>query len=310
MTVHRTGRHTGTGPTPSRRGSAAPRSAPRLSGPDPADRRGDVRDGDRGPERGPDRLTDREPRQGGAGDRPGPASSGLGSGRRITAGVLAGLLAVGAVLAAAAGLASCNAAGEASSGVQAVRDLVQRMESARLHTYTAEYATAGGVAVVHAQTPPRVAYRSAAGSYVLGPDVAVRCRLAETPARCDRAPGSDGVPLSHTGLIAAAVGTAFVPAEAAAAALSRAAGQADARVTTHGRVVATLRTRCVRVTTGQGGGLRLTACVTDGGLLAFFEGTGAARVRMELVRSARTAEPTAFESPRDARVAEVDTLAP
>jgi hypothetical protein len=281
---HVTGRHSAERPTPTpgRRPSPGPRPAPAYDDEPPA--------------------TVPAPRRGGADKRPD------GHGRRVTAAVLSGLLATGALLGSLSGLRSCGTQPPAG-GVQAVRDVVALMETARLRTYTADYTTADGIAVQHVQAGPRVAYRSAVGGYLLGPDRVLRCRMTENPVRCDRAPGSDGVPLAHAGLVAAAVGTGFVPAEAVAAALTRAAGVAGARTAAQTRTVGALRTRCA-VVTPAAGGVRLTACVTDSGVLALFEADGTARARMELVRYAPTAEPALFDAPRGARMVDVDALAP
>lgn len=215
------------------------------------------------------------------------------------------------------------------SAAEQLRRFAQRMERARDLTYTAEY-DAGGVAVTHAQAPPRQVYRATGTTLILGPDTVVLCRTGASPPAqprdvaltpgCERTPGIDGITLPQARAVSPTLAAPhFVAPEVAAALVLRAAGRPGLHVATARQSVDGADTDCATVRTGAGsagtpagasaggvaGGqselppLRFTACVTATGVLARFEGTTDSGMdgQTTLVRLALTTAPDAFNLP-------------
>jgi len=220
------------------------------------------------------------------------------------------------------------------SDAEQLRRFAQRMERAADLTYTAEY-DAAGVAVSHTHQPPRQAYRTAAATLVVGPDTVLLCRLGTAPARpgqaaparrCERAPGIDGITLPQARAVSPTIAAAqFVAPEVAIALILRAAGRPGLHLSGSRERIAEADADCATVSTGAGtvaatpasdgataapagrdtsGGdrlppLRFTACVTEAGVLARFDGTTDAGTpgRTTLQRLTMSTAPDAFEAP-------------
>jgi hypothetical protein len=222
--------------------------------------------------------------------------------RRVAATVLAATLLVPALIGATriAGWGSDDTGkpGSAADG-RALRDFASVLQGSQDTTFTAWYTTGSGVAVTHAQEPPRRAYRSTAGMYLAGPDATYMCRTpdGERPS-CSRAAGTDGVPLGHARALAGVLDGDFVAPELVVAYLGRLAARAPGRVTRSERVIAGQPTTCVAVPT------LFTACATPSGVLAAFEAPDG---QLTMTGYQPTAVAETFALPPGATVSDLDS---
>ncbi len=221
--------------------------------------------------------------------------------RRVAATVLAAALLLPALMGAirlvdwAAGPRPAKAGGAADA--QALREFAEAMRETRERTFTARYTTGSGAVVTHAQEPPRRAYRSAAGLYLVGPDATYLCRTpdAERPT-CSRAAGAEAVPLSHARALSGVLDGDFIAPELVSAYLSRIASRSPGRVDRSERVIAGQQTRCIAIT-----GL-FSACATTEGVLAAFE---APEGRLVLTAYQSAAAPATFALPPGATMNDI-----
>jgi len=212
--------------------------------------------------------------------------------------VVAALL-VGTLIAGVAGIAAgaCGARTDGSTAPGAALAELQAfaplLEASQNSNYTAEYATAEGLAVTVVQAPPRRAYRSTAGAYVLAPEAAYLCKVNA----CERAPGADAMPLSHATAVASTLEGGFVVPDYALTLVGRAAALPGAKAARGERLIGGTRTNCVTVAVDS---TPWTLCASAAGVLAYFSGTGGAR--LELRTYSPTVAPDAFDLPAGATV--------
>jgi hypothetical protein len=250
-----------------------------------------------------------------------PARAAASQRRRApTTAVLTAFGVVALGLATVGGFVACGrASGAADLGSAAgLRALADRLQHADEATYTAEYLV-GGSTVVHAQAPPRQAFRSAGVVLTISPDTIVTCAVTTTTGvlGCQRSPGMDGMALTEARMVTKATTAGFVAPGLVVSALLRAAARPSLRVTTRRRTIGGTRAECATVAAAAVrppsasaplGELRFTACVTEAGVLAGFEGTfeGASTGRMTLERYLPSVTADAFDLPSGATVAEVE----
>lgn len=223
--------------------------------------------------------------------------------RRVAATILAAALLVPALFGAVKliGWASGDDDGRPGTAAdgRALRDFAGFLQDSHDVTYTAWYTTASGAVVTHVQEPPRRAYRSSAGLYVAGPDATYLCRTpGDGPATCNRAAGTEGVPLGHARALAGVLEGDFVAPELVVAYISRLAARSPGRVTHSERVIAGQPTRCIAVA-------RLfSACATGAGVLAAFEASDG---RLTMTGYQAEPVPETFLLPPNATVSDLDT---
>ena len=231
--------------------------------------------------------------------------------RRVAAAVLAtaliGPALIGAFqLAGLAGIggeargATPGGAGAAVGGAattadaQALREFAGTLNAPRDDSFSAQYATASGAVVTLVHEPPRRAYRSAAASYLIGPDVAYLCRTPPgEPPTCRREAGVETVPLDRARGLTGVLADDFIAPEVIASYLGRIAARPPGRVQRSERVIANQRVRCIAIPAA------FTACATADGLLAHFEAPDG---RLTLTGYRPEAPADAFALPRGAVV--------
>jgi hypothetical protein len=221
--------------------------------------------------------------------------------------VVAALL-VGAMVAGVAGIAAgaCGARTDNSpapgAAIAELQAFAPLLDASHDTNYTAEYATAEGLVVTVVQAPPRRAYRSMAGTYVVGPDATYLCRSTA----CERAPGADVMPLAHAQAVSSALDGGFVVPDYALSLVGRAATLPGAKAARGERLIGGKSTNCVTVAVES---TPWTACASEAGVLAYFSGTGDhGPTRLELRTFSPTVAPDAFDLPAGATVADVTTL--
>jgi hypothetical protein len=198
----------------------------------------------------------------------------------------------------------------AGSGAAALHAFAAAMERAQEATYTAEYASLDGPPVVLAQEPPRRAYRGSAGAYVLQPDSAYLCRTAVEPAGCEQAPGEDGLTLDQARMLSTEFNGAVVAPELAQSLIRTSAASSGAAVRRTTRMIAGQPATCVEVARSAQRAAEYRACVTDAGILAWFDGaiTAGTQAQMRLTAVTSSVTSGAFALPAGVPVQAVDAL--
>jgi hypothetical protein len=183
----------------------------------------------------------------------------------------------------------------ANPALELVDKLASRLVLGLESDATMQYALPSGAVVTVSQSTPRRAYRSASVTYISTPDGTYLCttgaapsptaksspsrgrKPAAPPVSCQEGPGADTMSPTEAKAISAAFGGEFLAPEAALGRLATIARGEGVRTGTSKRGDA----QCVAVTAT---GIRTeTACVSPGGLLAYFEGTTDAGKATELI---------------------------
>ncbi|WP_426506627.1 hypothetical protein ACPPVO_51660 [Dactylosporangium sp. McL0621] len=194
----------------------------------------------------------------------------------------------------------------ANQALEMVDSLAARLVLGLDTDATLQYATPSGAIVTVSQSSPRRAYRSGGVTYISSPDGPYLCttgaapspakgrKPAAPPVTCQEGPGADTMSPTEAKAIGAAFGGEFLAPEAALGRLATIARGQGVRAGASKRGDA----QCVSVTAT---GIRTeTACVSPGGLLAYFQGTSDAGKTTELVLqyTTPTVSEEAFLPPR------------
>ena len=194
----------------------------------------------------------------------------------------------------------------AGPALEMVDSLASRLVLGLDSDATLQYATPSGVVVTVSQSAPRRAYRSGRVTYISTPDGTLLCvtgpppspvkgrKPATVPVTCHEGPGADTMSPSQAKAISEAFGGEFLAPEAAVGRLATIAQGEGVRAGASKRGDA----QCVSVTAT---GIRTeTACVSPGGLLAYFQGTSDAGKSTELILQYTTPSVSdeAFQPPK------------
>jgi len=207
---------------------------------------------------------------------------------------------------------------QAVNNVATVSDVAHKLQDSEKLTFTAEYRLSDGSTATVVQQPPNAAFIGKEGRVILTVDSLYVCSTQSGKTTCQKNHNASGqIDSSNSGYIASAAGAGFIAAPVAFALLLGASTVPGAKVDKSERKIAGQNTTCLTIS-GLPAGNNTTgpdlksfsACVTDNGLLASFEGaqTDGEKIALELTKLSMSADPSAFKPPADAEIIDVDQL--
>jgi outer membrane lipoprotein-sorting protein len=229
------------------------------------------------------------------------------------------ILAVVAAVALGVSMLGCGVISQfkhAAGNLTAVSEVADKLKNSEKLTFTAEYKLEDGSTAKVVQQPPAAAYIGKEGRFIVTADSYYICSDKSGKTSCEKSKNTSGsgVDANSAGMIPAVAGAGFVSAPVVVLVLVAASIQPGANVEKTTKKVAGENSTCLKVTgikTDASQTLQdFTACVTDNGLLASFEGTltDGKKAKIELVRYSSTADASAFQPPAGAEIIDVDQL--
>lgn len=185
------------------------------------------------------------------------------------------VLAVGMLTAVAVVTAGCQDSGSPSDpGAHSniVDELSAQVDRSQDRTFHAEYHVGDDVIVTMARSHELEAtmYQFPEGSYVVTSDTVMVCAGEGDDAECSADPADEAPEIPPAHVMEQFGATGFVTARAAVTALTEASAMPDTTHESSSTTVVGEHATCLSVTGGSSGDVQ--ACVTDGGVLASFEG--------------------------------------
>ena len=234
----------------------------------------------------------------------------------------AALVVAAAVLGAGTlGCGIVSKAKQAVDNVSAISDLADKLGKSDQLTYAGDYKLDDGTSVTVVQQPPKAAFISKKGRFILTEDALLLCDTQNGKWTCQRTPNQSNVSASadQAAYMSAIAGGGFINAPMAVALMTAAAVVPGTKIEKSEKKIAGLQSTCLRVTgipadkdPSAVTAKEFTVCVADNGVLTTFSGIGTddKKVGVELTKFATNVDAKSFAAPAGAKIVDVETIDP
>jgi len=239
----------------------------------------------------------------------------------VSASRIAALTAVATLGATALGCGVFSRVQQAASNLSTVTEVAQKLKDSGSLTYTAEYKMLDGATATVVQQPPNVAVIGKDGRFILTAESIITCGTQAGKTACQKqkntSPQGDSTNAANAAYFSTAAGTGFISAPLAIGVLTVASLSPGATVEKSERTIAGQKSTCLKISGIQPDNdpstpdlKEFSACVTDSGVLASFEGLGTdgKNATVELTRYSSSVDANAFKPPAGAEVTDLDQL--
>jgi hypothetical protein len=229
------------------------------------------------------------------------------------------LSAAAALAATALGCGVINRAKQTVGNLTAVSELAEKLKDSDKITFGATYKLFDGSTAKAAQQPPNSAVVGKDGRFIVTQEFIYLCsdEAGKTTCQKSKNTGEGQLNTSNAGLIPSVAGEGFVSAPIAVALLLAASVSPGAKVDKSEKKIAGQQSTCVKVSGIQPDTdpdtpdvTEFSACVTDNGVLAQFDGalSDGKRASVEMTEYSSSPDASLFKPPAGATIVDVDQL--